>query len=126
VSQFVEECPDCGSMHIGVHMSNCPRIAAAVAQMPVPQPTAYDRAQAELNQHLGSLAQMVTSLTLRLEASLRRIEALELEVAKLQGPATTTWIKWCKACGGAHRASESCRPRSSPATAYPPLSDEGT
>jgi DNA repair exonuclease SbcCD ATPase subunit len=143
--------------------------------------TAYDRAQAELNQHVASLAQMVTSLTLRLDrahsriealeasglgphcaacredhttvakrldAALRRIEALErdialdraeaiksekriqaleLEVAKLKGPRSILEVI-------AERLPCGCRPphcgghqfSASPATAYPPLPDEGT
>lgn len=48
------------------------------------QQTAYDRAQSELHQHVGSLAMMVNKLTARLDAALRRIEALELEVARLK------------------------------------------
>lgn len=50
------------------------------------QQTAYDRAQSELHQHVGSLAMMVNKLTARLDAALRRIEALEADVARLTGP----------------------------------------
>lgn len=189
------DCTECGCRS-GAHFSSCPVIGRAIAQMRVDHEamlealqksraapaTAYDRAQAELNQHLGSLAQMVTSLTLRLDrahsriealeasglgphcaacredhttvakrldAALRRIEALErdialdraeaiksekriqaleLEVAKLKAPLLTlpTLPEPTLGCGCPGPWCNGHQFSASPATAYPPLSDEGT
>lgn len=134
MNHFLGPCSDCGCS-AGAHYTSCPRLANAVAQMPVPQPTAYDRAQNELSQRIATLDTLrrdwekesehriellrarleelweVSNLTIvdvkklrsesddclrqqlelfklgpRLDAALRRIEALELEVARLQGP----------------------------------------
>jgi hypothetical protein len=109
---LTEVCSHCG-FHNGVHSTACPRVFA-------PKPTAYDRAQAELNQHLASLAQMVTSLTVRFDRSLQRIEQLELDIARLQSsPARVQ--DFVKLVTG-----ESSPISISPAVSYPPLSDEGT
>jgi hypothetical protein len=124
---LTEVCSHCG-FHQSAHYGNCPRIAAAVLQMSVPQPTAYERDQQALRADLkAAFAEIVTGRE-RLDAALRRIEALELEVAKLKGP---TRLSRCPVvgctvadCSGLHVIGGPFA--SSPATAYPPLPDEGT
>lgn len=76
-------------MQLGVHMSNCP-----LAGLPLPQPTAYERDQQALRDRVERLEQRAdgnayhthNELAPRLNAALRRIEHLELEVARLKGP----------------------------------------
>lgn len=125
-------CSDCGGDR-HAHMSNCPRLAAAVALMPLPQPTAYDRDQQALRD--------------RLDTAFQRIEQLELEVARLKGPQSAyaqaidqklenirqsaslilgdQLPRQQLACGCVGRCSGH-QFSASPATAYPPLPDEGT
>lgn len=120
-------CQDFGSQGAGAHYGSCPRIAAAVAQMP--QPTAYERDQ-------QALRDRVTAQAVRLDDALRRIEQLENEVARLKAPRECAhdWeypvgaVTTCTKCG-AKRLVTAAGPlvvMSSPATAYPPIPDEGT
>lgn len=98
-------CSDCGGDR-HAHMSNCPRIAAAVAQMPLPQPTAYDRDQQalrdrvelleeradanadythnELHQRLRKLELIRIQTDARFDNTLRRIDQLERERAVIK------------------------------------------
>lgn len=87
--RVIDACSDCG-LGAGAHYCDCPRIAQAVAQS-APQPTAYDRAQAEL---------------------VRRIEALEAEVAKLKAWSRPPELM-CMICGtgfatDAHKTNHRC------------------
>lgn len=131
-------CSDCGGDR-HAHMSNCPRIAAAVAQMPLPQPTAYDRDQQALRDRVDAIMRTCMacdkSIAMRLDAALRRIEQLERERAVIKPRMvvspdhirTPTEFAPC-GCPVSHQAD--CRLKhlvsASPATAYPPLPDEGT
>jgi hypothetical protein len=94
-------CSDCSGDR-GAHFSNCPRIAAAFAQ----QKLAPD------------------NIVVRFDAALRRIEALELEVARLKGPQSITIpagtvIDTETLAGGVVTYY-------APAVSYPPMPDEGT
>jgi len=104
--RVIDACSDCG-LGACAHYCDCPRIAQAVAQS-APQPTAYDRAQAELvrreevqqlrdavNVELKALSdalnhvdraafERIVALERRAGALETRIEALEAEVARLK------------------------------------------
>jgi FtsZ-binding cell division protein ZapB len=78
-------CHDCNASGFA-HMSNCPRLAAAFAALP-PQPL-YPNVQphkTDTDRRLDELHKLLYQHSTRLDAALRRIEALELEVARLKG-----------------------------------------
>lgn len=71
--RMINRCDDCIGTG-GAHYGNCPRIAAAFAQQ--------NLVDSDLR---AAFAEIVTGRE-RLDAALRRIEALELEVARLKMP----------------------------------------
>lgn len=154
---LTELCTHCG-FHQPEHSANCPRVFAPVT----PLATAYDRDQQALRDRVERIDTLRRDWELesehRINAALRRIEQLELEVAKLKGPTSITipagaivdieklahgrvvFFKPdtnCPSCGHYNGHAVDCHAlhsaryneavaAMSPATAYPPLPDEGT
>jgi hypothetical protein len=121
-----EVCGRCG-FHVSAHSDNCPRVFA-----PLPQPTAYERDQQALRDRVERIDTLRRDWELesehRINAALRRVEQLELEVARLTAPREPVpeppaiYLP-CGCWNDVH----GCRGHNaSPATAYPPLPDEGT
>lgn len=80
------DCSECG-LGNGCHYTTCSIMQKAIAALPPqPVPTAYERDRQQISDRLFKLECQNDVLLKRLDAALRRIEALELEVAKLKGP----------------------------------------
>lgn len=80
--------------------------------------SAYERAQTELTARIAALTLSTETNEKRLDAALRRIEALELEVARLKGPQ--------RDCEGRLRWDDIARDRLGIDANGSPLPDEGT